>query len=83
MCQSGASGVSYGNGFLFSAPLSSAVIAVFLAKAPVGWIKLNWDAATDHQNGLIGVGLVARDSRGSGAGFFVSFHALSHGSYCS
>jgi ribonuclease HI len=29
-----------------------------------GWIKLNWDAATDQQNGLMGVGLVARDSRG-------------------
>jgi ribonuclease HI len=33
-------------------------------RPPVGWIKLNWDAATDHQNGLMGVGLVARDSRG-------------------
>lgn len=33
-------------------------------RPPVGWIKLNWDAAMDHQNGLMGVGLVARDSRG-------------------
>jgi hypothetical protein len=28
-----------------------------------GWIKLNWDAAKDQQNGLMGVGLVAYDSR--------------------
>ncbi|KAF5468997.1 hypothetical protein F2P56_013102, partial [Juglans regia] len=31
---------------------------------PLNWIKLNWDGATDKAQGLIGVGVVARDSAG-------------------
>jgi hypothetical protein len=33
-------------------------------KPPNGWIKLNWDAATDTQRNRMGVGLIGRDFRG-------------------
>jgi hypothetical protein len=34
-------------------------------KTPRGYLKENWDVALDNQNAIIGLGIIARDHKGS------------------
>ncbi|XP_062174623.1 uncharacterized protein LOC133879852 [Alnus glutinosa] len=43
-------------------------------KPPVGFVKLNWDAAIDHSKKMIGLGIIARDSSGIIVASKCSFH---------
>jgi hypothetical protein len=44
------------------------------SKPPVGFVKLNWDAAVDRSKKMVGLGIIARDSRGIVVASMCSFH---------